>query len=228
MPFLYATKPFTQENKRRAVTDVLDGAMPDRDFYLLVGGAIAFALCAIFTDSIAVLIASMIVAPLASPILALGLGIAVGDFRLMVRSLSMLIISFAAGIVFAWLGTLFFGHVRVDPIFISFGGNLYIATITALIAGAIAAYGFVRSKVGGAITGIGIAVSLMPPLVATGVGIADANWTFAATTSTVFILNVAGILVASMIVFGLFGMRKEYQAMRRVAIKSRAKDGVDL
>ena len=219
MALLYVAKQFTGESKRRAVADILEGAIPDRDFYLLVVGAVAFALCAIFTDSMAVLIASMIVAPLASPILALGLGIAVGDFRRMLRSLGMLAVSFVAGIALAWLGTLFFGYVRVDPVFISFGGNFYIATVIALIAGAIAAYGFVRSKVGGAMTGIGIAVSLMPPLVATGIGIADMDWVFAQTTFTVFILNVIGILVASMAVFTFFGMQKEYRVMRRAAIK---------
>jgi uncharacterized hydrophobic protein (TIGR00271 family) len=211
MAFLYTPRPFNEGSRQIAIKEVLDAAIPDRDFYLLVTGAILFALLAIFTDSIAVLIASMIVAPLASPILALSLGIAVGDMRLILRSLGMMIVSLAAAIVLAWLGTLLFGYVRVDPVFISFGGNLYIATIIALIAGAIAAYGFMRVKVGAAMTGIGIAVSLMPPLVATGVGIADANWAFAATTFTVFVLNVIGILVASMIVFSVFGLRKEYQ-----------------
>ncbi len=214
MSFLYTTRPFSEESKRNTIVELLDGAIPDRDFYLLVAGAVAFALCAIFTDSIAVLIASMIVAPLASPILALGLGIIVWDMRLMLRSLGMLAVSLVAVIAFAWIGTLLFGYVRVDPVFISFGGNLYIATIIALIAGAIAAYGFVRVKVGGAMTGIGIAVSLMPPLVATGVGIADMDYAFAAQAFTVFVLNVAGILVASAIVFALFGIQKEYRTMR--------------
>ncbi|HEX4104538.1 MAG TPA: TIGR00341 family protein [Candidatus Paceibacterota bacterium] len=214
MSFLYAPRPFDEESRRVAIVGILDGAIPDRDFYLLVAGAILFALLAIFTDSIPVLIASMIVAPLASPILALGLGITVGDMRLALRSLGMLIASLLAAIVLAWLGTLLFGYIRVDPVFISFGGNLYIATIIALVAGAIAAYGFVRVKVGAAMTGIGIAVSLMPPLVATGVGIADANWTFAVTTFTIFVLNVAGILAASAIVFSAFGLRKEYRATK--------------
>lgn len=209
------TRQFSGESKRAAITEILDGAIPDRDFYLLVIGAVAFALCAIFTDSIAVLIASMIVAPLASPILALGLGLVVLDMRLVIRSIGMLAVSLIAAISLAWLGTLLFGYVRVDPIFISFGGNLYVATIIALIAGAIAAYGFVRVKVGNAMTGIGIAVSLMPPLVATGVGIADADWAFAGQTFTIFILNVIGILVASAIVFTLFGIQKEYRVMRR-------------
>jgi uncharacterized hydrophobic protein (TIGR00271 family) len=214
MAFLYTTRPFSKESRQDAIAGVLDGSIPDRDFYILVAGAILFALLAIFTDSIALLIASMIIAPLASPILSLGLGITVGDMRLMLRSFGMLILSFIAAIAFAWIGTLLFGYIRVDSVFISFGGNLYIATIIALVAGAIAAYGFVRVKVGNAMTGIGIAVSLMPPLVATGVGIADANWALAVTTLTIFILNVVGILAASTIIFSVFGLRKEYRVAK--------------
>ena len=170
---LYVTRPFSEDSKRRAVAELSDNTIPDRDFYLLVIGAVLLALCGIFLDSIAVLIASMIVAPLAYPILGLGLGIVAGDARLIVRTFLMLIVSLLIAIAGAALLTALFGHVRIDPIFISFESNLYLATVIALIAGFIAAYGLVRSKVGGAMTGIGIAVSLMPPLVATGI------WDFA-------------------------------------------------
>ena len=115
--------------------------------------------------------------------------------------------------ILAFVATFFFGHVRVDPVFISFESNLYFATIIALISGFIAAYGLVRSKVGGAMTGIGIAVSLMPPLVMTGISFADGMF---ATTSPwhtflVFLLNVLGILVGSMITFGLLSFRRVYR-----------------
>ena len=212
MNTLFTPRPFTSANRQRAITEVLENTVPDRDFYLLVLGAVAFAICAIFTDSIATLIASMIVAPLAYPILGLALSIIAGDLRLAARSIGMLIISLIAAIALAWLATMAFGHVRVDPVMISFGGNLYIATIIALLAGAIAAYGLVRTKVGGAMTGIGIAVSLMPPLVATGIAIADGDSALASQAFTIFLLNVIGIMAASALVFGLFGLRKEYKS----------------
>lgn len=88
MSFLFETRPFTEESKHAAVTDLLEAARPDRDFYLLVTGAALFALFGIALDSIPVLIGAMIVAPLAAPILALGLGLAVGDLRLAARVLS--------------------------------------------------------------------------------------------------------------------------------------------
>ncbi|MBI3589286.1 MAG: DUF389 domain-containing protein [Candidatus Liptonbacteria bacterium] len=89
-----------------------------------------------------------------------------------------------------------------------------IATLIALIAGAIGAYGLVRTKVGAAMTGIGIAVSLMPPLVATGIGVATGDLSFANNTLILFLLNVVGILVGSIVTFSIFGIEREYRAMR--------------
>ena len=211
----YVSRPFSRENKERAIAEVLDKTAPDRDFYLLVIGAVLLAACGIFLDSIAVLIASMIVAPLAYPILGLGLGIVVRDGRLVVRTAGMLIISVLIAVIGAALVTFFFGDLRVDSIFVSFQSNLYLATAIGVIAGFVAAYGIVRSKVGSALTGIGIAVSLMPPLVATGIGIFDPADFSSSHTFVVFLLNVAGILAGSMTVFFLLGFCKIYRREAR-------------
>ena len=69
MSFLYMPKPYSRESKKRAIAELLENTVPDRDFYLLVISAIILAACGILIDSIPVLIASMIVAPLAYPIL---------------------------------------------------------------------------------------------------------------------------------------------------------------
>ena len=210
-PLWFVSRPFSAEHKRQAIAEVLEKTVPDRDFYLLVIGAVLLAVCGIYLDSIAVLVASMIVAPLAYPILGLGLGIVVGDLRLIARTAGMLIISLLLAIIGASLITFFFSGIRVDPVFISFESNLYLATAIALIAGFIAAYDLVRSKVGSALTGIGIAVSLMPPLVATGIGFLDPKDFSSPQTFIIFLLNVAGILVGSMAVFTMLGFPKIYR-----------------
>ncbi len=208
MALLFVTRPYTKENKRRAVQELMDDALPDRDFYLLLIGAAFLAVCGIFTDSIPVLIASMIVAPLASPILALGLGIVSRDGRLIARSFGTLLISVILVPGFALLLTALIGHVQTDRVFISFASDPLVATLIALVAGAIAAYGLVRIKVGGAMTGIGIAVSLMPPLAASGLAVAVHDAVLFQETSILFGLNVIGILVGSIVVFALFRLDK--------------------
>ncbi len=99
MSLLYQSNPYTISQKEDAIKTILEQSLPDRDFYLLLVGAILLAISGIYLDSIAVLIASMIVAPLAYPILSFGLGIVVGDIKLIARSLGMLLIAFIVGMV---------------------------------------------------------------------------------------------------------------------------------
>ena len=210
MSFLYSSRPYSIASKQQAIKKLLQNTVPDRDFYLLIFGSVALAICALFLDSSAILIASMIVAPLAYPILSLGLGCIVADFRLIRQSLIMLLLALVLATLCSFLATVFFGHIRVNPVLLSFNSNLYLATIVAFIAGFIAAYGLIRSKVASTMTGIGIAVSLMPPLVATGIALADIDFNRATQTFALFFLNVVGIMLASMLVFYLFKFRQHY------------------
>ncbi len=60
-----------------------------------------------------------------------------------------------------------------ERVLISFFPNIFFDVLIAVVSGFIAAYGLIRPKVGAAMTGIGIAVSLMPPFVAVGIGLSD-------------------------------------------------------
>jgi len=211
MMFLFEPRAFSEESKRKAIESLLEAALPDRDFYLLVIGAALFALCGIALDSIPVLIGAMIVAPLAAPILALGLGLAVLDMRLAARSAATLVVASLAAAIIAAIAAYFFPPFTINGAFISFVAHPFYDTLIALIAGAIAAYGHVRAKVGGALTGIGIAVSLMPPLVASALALGTSQGALFREAPLIFFLNVGGILVGSLVVFLLFGMNTAYR-----------------
>ena len=216
MSLLYAPRPYTRESKQQAVAELLENTVPDRDFYLLVVGAIILAACGILIDSIPVLIASMIVAPLAYPILSLGLSIIVRDGKLLFRSIAMLAISIALAILTAGSFSLFVKSYFdvAERVFISFFPNIFFDLLIAVVSGAVASYGLIRSKVGAAMTGIGIAVSLMPPLVATGIGLSDPANDLAVRAVSIFLLNILGILAGSIAMFWIFGIHREHQAIR--------------
>lgn len=216
MSFVFISRPFSAESKKRAVKELLENTVPDRDFYILVLSAIILAACGILTDSIPVLIASMIVAPLAYPILSLALAIPARDGELFGRALSMLIISILIAVVAGGLFSIFVKSYFdvAERVFISFFPNIFFDLTIAVVAGAVAAYGLIRTKVGEAITGIGIAVSLMPPLVATGIGLFDPVNDLAVRAGSIFLLNVAGILAGSMVTFLVFGLYKERRVIK--------------
>ena len=206
MTFLYRPRTYHNSEKEAAAAAIVENAIPDRDFYLLVLGAALFALFGIVLDSIPVLIGAMIVAPLASPILALGLGIVARDGRLIVQSLSMLVAACLAAAVAVAVVAYFLPPFSVNGTFISFVTYPLYDIAIALIAGAIAGYGTMRTKVGGAMTGIGIAVSLMPPLVATSLALGRFDFLLFRESSLIFLFNVGGILVGSIVVLAALGI----------------------
>lgn len=207
MNVLFQPRPFTAEERASAYKIIAEQINPNRDYYILVIGAIGLALGALFLDSTATLIGAMVVAPLAYPILGLGLGATARNSTLFMHALLLLLVSLAASIALAYIGTLVFGYLRIDANAIAFIAHPVLDFAVALIAGAIAAYGLVRPKVGGAMTGIGIAVSLMPPLVATGAYIADNLFSAAGDAFLIFLMNVLGIFLSSSLVFILLKIR---------------------
>ena len=189
-----------------SVEALLDAASHSRDFYVLLVGAVLLVAAAIYMDSIPTLIASMVIAPLAQPILALGFAIATLNKKLLLRLVGLFLLACGISFVLAIVVTLLFNDTRVDDVFIGFTGNRILAAIVALVAGAIGAYGVIRPKVSSVITGVAIGVSLMPPLVATGIGVATNDMRLAGDAFTLFAINVVSILVASTIMFIIFGV----------------------
>lgn len=209
----HETAPLTEQTKQLAIQDLLSRTTHDKDYYILLVGAILIALGAIFTDSIPGIIASMIVAPLAYPVLLLGLGMAARSLELIGRAVAMLILPSCVALGISIGLTWAFGSERVHDANISFTSNHEIAVVVAIVSGVIAAYGLVRPKVSSAITGVAIAVSLMPPLVATGVSLAPGGGESLPGSFRLFLLNILGISIASCLVFMMFGMGKSYRSL---------------
>ena len=208
MALFLVTRAYTNEEKQHALARARSGATPDRDYYLLVAGAVVFALCGIFLDSIPVLIGAMIVAPLAGPILGLSLGLARGEWMLAARSLAMLVASLVIAFIISWIGVSLVGPLRADPTFITFIAHPLFDILVAFVAGIIAAYGLMRERVGSAMVGVGVAISLMPPLVATAVALADGLVPGAEQAFLIFALNVLGIIAGSALIFITFGLNR--------------------
>lgn len=209
MDIFAASTPLTKESKDRAVQEVIASARPDAQYYLLVIAAIMLAIGGILTDSIPVLVASMLVAPLSSPLLGMALGIVSKKRALTARSFGMLIVSivcaFVLSVSFGFVAIRLFG-IGVPGVHIGFSPNYFFDIAIGLLGGFLATYGLFRAKIGSAIHGVGIAVSLMPPMVATGIGFATTK-IVSSDAFIIFGLNVVSILAASIATFLLVGIR---------------------
>lgn len=177
---------------------------------LTLSGVIAIA--GIMNDSTATVIGAMIIAPLAVPILGMGLGIVTGDVKAIYRSFGYVgvsvVIVVLMGALAVWLlpGTdtvLQSSQVtgRTSP-----GLLDLVAAFATGFAGSIAR---ARKDLGDVLPGIAIAISLVPPLGVVGVCIGSGAWELAFGALLLFISNVVALVIASTVVFLWVGYPRE-------------------
>lgn len=192
----------TEEDKSKAVKDLIHESAPRSSFFLLIGLSVLMATFGLALDNTAVVIGSMLIAPILSPILSLSLGVVMSDSSLLARSARTTFLSFVLGVGLAFLSTLFLSH--------SFGSEVISRTTPSLIyfsiafvAGFAVAFARVKPDMSDTIPGIAVSVSLIPPLAVVGMGLARLNWTIASGAFLLFLTNIVGIVFATMIVFSL-------------------------
>jgi len=71
----------------------------------------------------------------------------------------------------------------------------------ALAAGAAGAYGQVRCHAADVLTGVAVAVALVPPLAVVGVTLQLTEWQLAVGATLLFLANVVGIVIAASVTF---------------------------
>ncbi len=181
------------------------GARATADFYIMIFLSVVIATMGLLLDSGAVIIGAMLVAPLMSPILALGLAVVMGDLRLLriaAQSTAQgILMAIVASVVLAWLSpfVIFTSEIsgRTQP-------NLLDLTV-ALAAGAAGAYSVSRKQVAAALPGVAIAAALVPPLSVIGICLATSRWMAAAGATLLFSTNLVAISFAAAVVYVLLG-----------------------
>jgi len=192
---------------------------------LLLAGAIAALGLAL--NSAAVIIGAMLIAPLMSPIVGLGLGLAIGDGRLAVETALLVLASTIAVIVTAAL-LAFALPVPFQTLTAEIAARTRPTTLDLAIAvcsglaGAVVAVAR-RSRLSGAVPGVAVSVALVPPLAVTGYGIGTGwNWPIIRGSLLLYGANLAGIVMSATIVFILAGM---YRAEVLEVVRRRHAEG---
>ena len=197
-----------QEAERREVIDQLfPRGMPRRQFFArfvsLMMLSTAIAVFGLLGDSTAVVIGAMLVAPLMFPVLGVAAAIVMGWPRrivnrvLLVSAGSLLAVLLAAAISFLVPG-------RATPLpaelMARTSPNLLDLGI-ALAAGAAGAYGQVRRHASDVLTGVAVAVALVPPLAVVGITLQLTEWQLSLGATLLFLANVVGIVIAASATF---------------------------
>lgn len=151
-------------------------------------------------NSPAVIIGGMLISPLMSPILGLGLAVGINDKEALKKSLR----NFSAAIFIAVLtSTIYFvlspfGQVtdevaaRLEPTFLD--------VVVAIFGGIAGIVSIARKDISTTLPGVAIATALMPPLCVTGFGIANLDWTIASHSFYLFFLNTVFVALATYVI----------------------------
>lgn len=216
MSILKALFKEEKENIKEGLDRLLEESSPDKDFYLLLALSAVITTIGLIIDNPAVVIGGMLVAPLLFPLLRLGMGIVMADFRITINSLIILIEAILVVIVVSSIVSLVF--------FIDFNEEIISRTIPsveyffiAFASGLAAAYTYVRKEAGASLPGVAVAVSLIPPVCVLGISISQKSWDMVLLSGTLFGVNILGIIVAGILVFSSTGFwRLKKRAQKKI------------
>jgi uncharacterized hydrophobic protein (TIGR00271 family) len=214
-------KPVTLERRAEVQVQLRDSCTPDFDFFLLVLLSAVIATLGLLTDSAAVIIGAMLVAPLMSPIIGIGLASLTGDARLFRDSGVALVrgafLAILMAVFLAWVNrSLPFITLQELPAEVTSRTRPSPIDLTIAMAGGMAAaFALAMPSISAALPGVAIATALMPPLCVIGIGIAMGQWDVAGGAGLLFLTNAVTIAFAAMLVFFALGFSPSRKSGRR-------------
>lgn len=214
MPLLI---PDTQRRTLDEITDRLDLSTGDSSskrsaFWLMLVLSGTIAVAGVVSDSTATVIGAMIVAPLSTPILGIGLGIVTGRGSLVLRSLGYV----AAGIVLVTVLGMVVAQLLPNPGSVLSNSQVLgrtsptlVELLAALATGLAGAIAITRRDVGDVLPGVAIAISLVPPLGVVGVCLGSGAPSLALGAFILFASNVIAMVITSVAVMTYGGYNRE-------------------
>ncbi|MEG5018536.1 DUF389 domain-containing protein [Microcoleus sp. B4-C3] len=186
------------------------------NYLVLILGSCIIATFGLLSNSAAVIIGAMIIAPLMLPIRGLAFGAVEGNVIIFRKGL----VALAVGTVLAIFLACFLGALVQIP---DFGSEVLARSKPTLLdlgiaiaAGGISGYAKVQPKVSATLAGTAIAVALMPPICVIGLGLSQANWSLSLGASLLYLTNLLGITLSCMLTFLMAGYTPLHRARKAI------------
>ena len=188
--------------------------------YAALAGVIVWI--GLYTSTIYLLVAAMLLAPFAGPAMNTALATARGDRQLLGRSVlryfAALSVTIAVTASLSWM----LQQQTATDLMLDGSQISSMAVLIPLAAGAAGALSLIQSDrsslVSGAATGMLVSASLAPPAGIVGMGAAIGRWDLVVNGVFLLLLQLGGINLAAAIVFRLFGLSTQgtrYQRGKR-------------
>lgn len=207
MSFFTRFQAIDENYKSSVVRRLIESSTPDFDFFYLSGLSTLMAALGLLSNSTAIVIGSMLIAPILYPVLGIALGLVMSDRSTLSRSIFTLAKAFTLGIFLSMTATLFFGiKDSLTPEILARTDASLISVMVAIIAGLAVSYALARPEWSETLPGIAISVALIPPVAVIGIGIAKLDVAVITGSILLLIVNVVGITFAAMISFSLMNL----------------------
>ena len=199
--------------------EVAGGAKTDVIYILMVILSTIVAAIGLINDSVAIVIAAMVIAPLLGPNLALAFGAALGDRDLLFEALKTCLI----GLALAILPSIIIGYflsVDLNSEELLSRTNIDFSSLALALASGAAAVLSMTTGVSSALVGVMVSVALLPPAAAFGIFIGlGQNWN-AADSGLLLLTNIVCVGLSSQIVLAFMGIRPRTVYENRAAKES--------
>lgn len=199
----------TQVEQNELIWSAQKNADTNLDYTVMIILSAGLATLGLLTNSVAVIIGAMLVAPLMSPITGFSTGMATGLWVLTRRATLTLV----QGVILALLISILMGVLSpIDvptPEMTSRGSPGILDAAVALVSGLVAAYASARKGIPAALAGVAIAAALMPPVCTIGLGVALQKVDLTIGATLLFLANITFIIASQYITFLWLGMRPD-------------------
>jgi uncharacterized hydrophobic protein (TIGR00271 family) len=157
-------------------------------------------------DSPAVVIGSMLLAPLMTPMIASGLALAQANPKLGRNSMHSIFFGFLLTLVISYLVAVITPGEEMTSQVLARGNPNLLDLAVALCSAAAAAYALARPSLVGAVAGVAIATALVPPLCSAGISLAYHQFATAAGAALLFVTNLVAIILGAAVTFRILGI----------------------
>jgi len=176
--------------------------------YAAVAGVVVWI--GLYTNTIYLLTAAMLIAPFAGPAMNVALATARGDRKLLGRGLLRYFVALTVAIGITALLSLLFQQKIATPQMVERSQVSTVAVLLPLAAGAAGALNLVQSErsslVSGAATGMLVAASLAPPAGVVGMAMAIGRWDMVTGGMFLLLLQLCGINISAALLFRWLGL----------------------
>ncbi len=214
---------FTVSSERISIVqeEITVGSEPGPRFYIMVAVSTLIAALGLITNSTAVVIGAMLVAPLMTPIFGLALALIRGDAQLLGKSMQAEIGGVVVAVAVAFILGKIAPALEPTPEMLARTTPNLFDLMVAVFAGFAGAYALVDEKISPALPGVAIATAIVPPLANTGLCFAVGSYVGGGGSFLLFFANFLSILLVAAATFWIFGLARWSKPMGRKEIVKR-------